>query len=96
MHDVTQVDSFTTYAASAVAAVSSFRSLAGFGFPLFANPMFHALGLGWGNTLLAGVALVVGFPAPFLFYKYGERIRGMSPAVKGLERVAEKEAPSKA
>ncbi|CAL1711134.1 unnamed protein product [Somion occarium] len=38
------VDAFTLYAASALAAVSCFRSLAGFAFPLFAPNMNQALG----------------------------------------------------
>ncbi|KAG8893276.1 hypothetical protein FRB99_002092, partial [Tulasnella sp. 403] len=72
------VDSYTLYAASAIGAASSFRSLAGFGFPLFANAMFKALGLGWGNTLLAFVSLIIGGPAPYLFYHYGARLRRWS------------------
>ncbi|CCL98322.1 uncharacterized protein FIBRA_00316 [Fibroporia radiculosa] len=72
------IDAFTTYAASALAAVSCFRSLAGFGFPLFAPPMYNALGYGKGNTILAAVALAIGPPSVFMFWKYGDRIRGMS------------------
>ncbi|KAG8997844.1 hypothetical protein FRB94_007415 [Tulasnella sp. JGI-2019a] len=72
------VDTYTLYAASAIGAASSFRSLAGFGFPLFANAMFNKLGLGWGNTLLALVAMSIGIPAPILFYKYGARLRAWS------------------
>ena len=37
-------------------------SLAGFGFPLFAPAMFHALGYGKGCTVLAGVSIVLGCP----------------------------------
>ena len=44
------IDSFTLYSASALAAVSCFRSLAGFGFPLFAPAMYNSLGYGKGNT----------------------------------------------
>ena len=47
----------------ALAAVSCLRSLAGFGFPLFAPTMFVALGYGRGCTVLAGVAIVIGCPA---------------------------------
>lgn len=59
----------------ALAAVSCLRSLAGFGFPLFAPAMYNALGYGGGFSLLAGFSIVVGCPAPWLFWKYGERIR---------------------
>jgi hypothetical protein len=47
----------------ALAAVSCFRSLAGFGFPLFAPAMYNALGYGKGDTILAVFAIVVGCPA---------------------------------
>ena len=55
-----------------------FRSLFGFAFPLFAQDMFNALGLGGGMSLLAGVAIVLGIPFPiFLWYK-GEALRARS------------------
>ncbi|RDB16631.1 Efflux pump vrtL [Hypsizygus marmoreus] len=69
------VDAFTLHAASALAAVSCLRSLAGFGFPLFAPNMFKTLGYGKGNTILAVVSIVLGCPVPWLFWKYGKRIR---------------------
>ncbi|EDR04269.1 MFS polyamine transporter [Laccaria bicolor S238N-H82] len=69
------VDAFTLHAASALAAVSCLRSLAGFGFPLFATPMYNKLGYGKGDTILACVCIALGCPAPFLFWKYGRRIR---------------------
>lgn len=72
------IDAFTLHAASALAAVSFLRSLAGFGFPLFAPAMYHALGYGKGDTILAAFAIVVGCPAPWLFWKYGARIRAKS------------------
>lgn len=40
------IDNYTLHAASALAATSSARSLAGFGFPLFAGAMFDKLGIG--------------------------------------------------
>jgi hypothetical protein len=72
------VDTYSTYAASAVAAVTVLRSLAGFGFPLFARAMYDALGLGWGNSLLGFIAIVIGCPAPFLLWRYGETLRRKS------------------
>ncbi|KIA75605.1 cycloheximide resistance protein [Aspergillus ustus] len=68
------VDAYTVHAASAVAAVTVLRSLGGAFLPLAGGPMYDALGLGWGNTLLAGIALAM-CPLPFVFYRYGERIR---------------------
>ncbi|TEB30734.1 MFS polyamine transporter [Coprinellus micaceus] len=72
------VDSFTLHAASALAAVSFLRSLAGFGFPLFAPAMYAKLGYGKGNTILAAFAVALGCPAPWLFWTYGKRIREAS------------------
>ncbi|KAJ1557259.1 hypothetical protein HK096_008262, partial [Nowakowskiella sp. JEL0078] len=43
------VDTYTKYSASALAAASFLRSIAGFTFPLFAPYMYQALGYGWGN-----------------------------------------------
>jgi len=57
------VDAFALYAASALAAVSCLRSLCGFAFPLFAQPMYTKLGYGKGDTILAVVAFVIGGPA---------------------------------
>lgn len=71
------VDTFT-YAASAVAAASTLRSLLGFAFPLFGQQMFAALGYGWGNSLLAGLAIVLGIPFPIWIYYAGERMRARS------------------
>ncbi|KAK7689627.1 hypothetical protein QCA50_007420 [Cerrena zonata] len=72
------IDTFTLHAASALAAVAFLRSICGFGFPLFAPVMYNALGYGKGNTILACIAIAVGCPAPFIFWKYGERIRKSS------------------
>jgi hypothetical protein len=47
----------------ALGAVAFLRSLAGFGFPLFAPAMYNALGYGKGDTILAIMAIVVGCPA---------------------------------
>lgn len=68
------VDAFTVYAASAMAANTVFRSLAGALLPLAGPKMYETLGLGWGNTLLGFIALAL-CPLPVIFYIYGERIR---------------------
>jgi MFS family permease len=68
------VDAFTVYAASATAAATVSRSLLGALLPLAGNPMYDALGIGWGTSLL-GFISVAFIPVPFVFWKYGERIR---------------------
>lgn len=72
------VDSYPRYAASAVGAMTVLRSLAGFGFPLFAPYMYAALGYGKGGTVLAACAVAIGWPSPFLLWKYGAALRANS------------------
>lgn len=71
------VDSYLMFAASAIAANTFLRSLAGAGFPLFARQMFNGMGIQWAATLLGCVAAVLA-PIPFIFYFYGDRIRAKS------------------
>jgi len=52
-------------------------NLAGFSFPLFADQLYGKLGYGWGNSLLAFVALFVGVPIPIMLWWYGARIRAV-------------------
>lgn len=68
------VDAFTIYAASAMAANTVLRSLVGAFLPLAGPDMYKALGMGWGNSLLAFIAIAI-WPVSLGFYKYGERIR---------------------
>ncbi|KAK3346579.1 bicyclomycin resistance protein [Lasiosphaeria hispida] len=76
------VDTFTIYAASALAANTVVRSIFGAVLPLCGLRMYHALGLGWGNSLLAFIALLM-IPVAFGILKYGELIRLKYP-VKNL------------
>jgi hypothetical protein len=57
------IDTYAIHAASGLAAVGTLRSLAGFGFPLFAPAMYKSLGYGKGNTVLFSVAVAIGCPA---------------------------------
>ena len=68
------IDAYTVYAASVIAANTVLRSLLGALLPLAGPSMYGALGLGWGNSLLGFVALAM-VPLPFIFWRYGERIR---------------------
>lgn len=77
------VDSYTRFAASAIGAATVMRSLAGFGFPLFAPVMYRALGNGWENSLLGFIAVGLGLPAPVLLWFYGEKLRMRSPFAAG-------------
>lgn len=77
------IDTYMRYAASAQAAVSFLRSVAGFGFPLFAPYMYSALSYGWGNSVLAFIAIGIGVPAPIFLWMYGERLRKRSTYAAG-------------
>ncbi|KAG2411947.1 hypothetical protein HFD88_009503 [Aspergillus terreus] len=77
------VDAYTRYAASASGAAAFVRTLAGFAFPLFAESLYRALGLGWGNSLLAFVSLGLGIVAPLLLWYRGEWLRAKSPYCAG-------------
>ncbi|GAB1204640.1 hypothetical protein APSETT445_003302 [Aspergillus pseudonomiae] len=77
------VDAYTRFAASAMAAGSFLRSIAGFAFPLFAPYMYQALHYGWGNSLLAFISIAIGIPAPIFLWKYGETMRKMSTYAAG-------------
>ncbi|KAF2177119.1 MFS general substrate transporter [Zopfia rhizophila CBS 207.26] len=68
------IDSFPHQAASVVAANTVLRSLGGAFIPLAGPSLFDALGLGWGNSLLGFIALLM-IPITLLTYKYGEKIR---------------------
>ncbi|TVY47094.1 putative transporter [Lachnellula occidentalis] len=71
------VDAYLMFAASAIAANTFLRSLAGAGFPMFSKYMFAALHVNWAGTLLGCVALAL-VPIPVCFMIYGERIRQRS------------------
>jgi len=77
------VDSYTTYAASAVAVLTATRSLVGGLLPLAGQPLFESLGLGWGNSLLGFLALSC-IPIPLFFLKYGKYYREKYPVFKQI------------
>lgn len=67
-------DSYGKYAASAVSAISLTRTLMGAVFPLFTHQMYTGLGSNNASSILAAVASLFAF-TPFLFLRYGERLR---------------------
>ncbi|EME47473.1 hypothetical protein DOTSEDRAFT_69415 [Dothistroma septosporum NZE10] len=71
------VDSYGLYAASAVSANTFLRSLFACGLPLAAGPMFRNLGVGPAASVLGAVSCL-GLPVPFIFIKYGLKLRKMS------------------
>ena len=73
------VDCYTETANSAMAANGVVRSIFGAVFPLFANYMFHNLGVDWAATLVAFLSLIM-IPVPVIFWRYGARIRARTVA----------------
>ncbi|KAJ3723760.1 major facilitator superfamily domain-containing protein [Lentinula raphanica] len=68
------IDTYLMYSASAFSANTTIRSLVAAAFPLFTVQMYTNLGINWASTLVGLIGLVMA-PMPFLFYKYGARIR---------------------
>lgn len=70
-------DSYGFYAASAVAVLSTARTLAAAVFPLFVSQMYKGLGNNVATTIFASVASIFCF-TPFLFLRYGAALRKKS------------------
>lgn len=76
------VDTYTVYAASAVSANTFLRSVLAAAFPLVAMPMFHNLGTAPAVSILGGIA-AAAIPIPFVFMRYGKRLRARSNFAPG-------------
>ncbi|KAK0101585.1 hypothetical protein ONS95_006749 [Cadophora gregata] len=81
--------SYGIYAASALAGNSVVRSCVGGTLPLAGPKMYEAMSPQWAGTLL-GLVQVALIPIPFVFYKYGDRIRARSPLIKQMREDAER------
>ena len=80
------VDAYEIFAASALAGASATRSVFGVVLPFATTPMYSKLGIQWACSLLG--FLCVGFCVmPFVFLRYGHKIRAKS---KFCQELAEK------
>ena len=70
-------DAYEIYSASAMAATSLCRSIFGALLPLGAKPMYQRLGISWASSLLGFLSLAMTV-IPFVFIRYGDRIRANS------------------
>ncbi|KAI9754803.1 MAG: hypothetical protein M4579_004528 [Chaenotheca gracillima] len=70
-------DAYETFAASALAAASCCRSIFGAVLPFAAQPMYAKLGVDWASSLLGFLSLGMVI-IPFVFIRYGDRIRANS------------------
>ena len=83
-------DAYETYAASGMAATSICRSIFGALLPLAAKPMYERLGVAWAGSLLGFLSLAMTV-IPFVFIRYGDRIRANSKFCNELREIKEKE-----
>ncbi|KAI1066916.1 hypothetical protein LB507_011349 [Fusarium sp. FIESC RH6] len=85
------IDCYGKYAASALAANAILRSCFGASFPLFSHQMYDKLGAAWATSILGFISVGLA-PLPFLFYRFGPRIRAHSTfhqkAIEGEFEVA--------
>jgi len=75
--------SYGIYTASAVAGMSASRYIFSGVLPIAGVKMYHVLGVNWTGTLLGCLEILL-IPIPFVFYRYGERIRRRSPLISRL------------
>ncbi|KAI9706157.1 MAG: hypothetical protein M1820_004918 [Bogoriella megaspora] len=68
------IDSYETYAASALASVTLIRYMAAGGMTIVGIPMYENLGVHYTLTVLGCISAVL-VPVPYLFFKYGTKIR---------------------
>lgn len=83
------VHSYGMYAASALAGNAVLRSIMGATMPLAGTAMYRNLGPHWAGTLLALLEAVC-IPIPFIFYKYGHKIRQKSTLIRAMRAELEK------
>ncbi|TID17216.1 hypothetical protein CANINC_004075 [Pichia inconspicua] len=68
------IDTYSKYAASALATKVFLRSAGGAAFPLFTMQMYRKLGLHWASFLLAFITTAM-IALPFAFYRWGKQLR---------------------
>ncbi|KAJ7626934.1 MFS polyamine transporter [Roridomyces roridus] len=84
------IDTYLMFAASAFAANTVARSLVAGRSQLFTVQMFDKMGVGYACTLLGGVGLLLA-PMPFLFFRYGARVREGSRWAPGMDLKVKKQ-----
>ena len=79
------VDSYEEFAASATAASACSRSLFGAVLPFAAKPMYDRLGVPWACSVLGFLSIAMCV-IPFVFIRYGDKIRERSEFCQELKR----------
>lgn len=88
------VDAYEVFAASAMAAASLSRSTFGAILPFAAKPMYRAMGVAWATSLLGFFSLALCV-VPFVFVKWGGRMRERSPFCQYLRQKKREEEDEK-
>lgn len=83
------VHAYDIYAASALAGNAVLRSIMGATLPLAGPSLYATLGPNWAGTLL-GLLEVLCIPIPFVFYRYGHKIRQKSALIRSMREDKEK------
>lgn len=84
------VHSYGIYAASSMAGNAVVRSVLGGCLPLAGHALYNAIGANWAGTML-GLLEVAIIPIPFVFYKYGGKIREKSTLIREMRAIEEKQ-----
>ncbi|KAF2430204.1 MFS general substrate transporter [Tothia fuscella] len=83
------VHSYGIYAASALAGNAVLRSAMGGTLPLAGPKLYQTLGPHWAGTLLALIEFAM-VPIPFIFYRYGHKIRMKSALISSMQEDKER------
>ena len=83
------VHSYGIYAASALAGNAVLRSIFGGTLPLAGPNMYATLGPHWAGTMLAALEAIL-IPIPFVFYRYGHKIREKSSLIRRMQEDKER------
>lgn len=81
--------SYGIYSASAMAGNSVIRSILGGTLPLAGPALYAKIGANWAGTLL-GLLEVLIIPIPFIFYRYGAKIRMKSVLIREMREEEER------
>lgn len=79
------VDAYGIFAASAMAATTCARAAFCVVLPFAAQPMYARLGVAWGCSLLGFLSMLMAL-IPFVFIKFGDKIRARSEFCQELQR----------
>lgn len=84
------VDAYAIFAASALAASSCTRAIFGACLPFATDKMYKTLGIAWACSLLGFVSLAMA-AIPFIFIRYGEKLRSRSKFCQELAEITDRE-----